>query len=148
MAIGPALYSAPFTSISIIVAVAAIGGAAFYLGKFWDRPDSDERHFGIALVATAAMLFLTAVSWQPPLSDCLCCLRSCARGHSNAPPDQSAQERYLRGRLSRCLGALTSSRASVPNSSLVLSIQLRIRAPARSRSPESLPQSDRDLSAP
>jgi hypothetical protein len=66
MAIGPALYSAPFTSISIIVAVAAIGGAAFYLGKFWDtRPDSDERHFGIALVATAAMLFLTAVSWQP-----------------------------------------------------------------------------------
>jgi asparagine N-glycosylation enzyme membrane subunit Stt3 len=40
-------------------------GRGLYLGKFWDRPDSDERHFGIALVATAAMLFLTAVSWQP-----------------------------------------------------------------------------------
>lgn len=65
MAIGPALYSAPLTSISIIIAVAAIGGAAFFLGKFWDKPDSDERHFGIALVGTATMLFLTAVSWQP-----------------------------------------------------------------------------------
>jgi hypothetical protein len=50
MAIGPALYSAPFTSISIIVAVAAIGGRGLYLGKFWDRPDSDERHFELLLL--------------------------------------------------------------------------------------------------
>jgi hypothetical protein len=65
MAIGPALYSAPFTSISIIVAVAAIGARPFTSASSGTGPDSDERHFGIALVATAAMLFLTAVSWQP-----------------------------------------------------------------------------------
>lgn len=65
MAIGPALYSAPLTSLTLLIAVVAIGGAAFFLGKFWHRPDGDERHFGIALLAVAAMLFLTVVSWQP-----------------------------------------------------------------------------------
>jgi hypothetical protein len=65
MAIGPALYSAPFTSISIIVAVAAIGGAAFTSASSGTDRIATSVISELPLVATAAMLFLTAVSWQP-----------------------------------------------------------------------------------